>query len=88
VSSGTEPRETAEAIRRFLADDMGVSVDGHAPADDFPLIDGHAIDSIMLYELVTFLEDQYAITIDDEELLPEHFGTIADISRLIAAKRQ
>ena len=60
---------------------------GELTSDTF-LLDGTAIDSMSVLQLVNFIEEHYEIEILDEELVPEHFGTLATISALIQAKRR
>ena len=39
-----------------------------------------------IWNLVSFIEEEFGVTVDDEELIPEHFGTISRITSLIEAK--
>jgi acyl carrier protein len=77
---------TAEDVRRFLVDDLGA--DAAELRDETPLMETGIVDSLKLFELVTFLEDEYGIEVADEELLPQNFGTITAIAQMVAAKRQ
>jgi acyl carrier protein len=63
------------------------------PASDVPnendrLISGGVLDSLALVELVSFLEGRFGISIDEDDLVPEHFETMAAIAALVEAKRQ
>ena len=60
---------------------------GELTSDTF-LLDGAAIDSMSILQLVTFIEEHYGVEILDEELVPEHFGTLRTISGLIDSKRR
>ena len=74
-----------DSVRQFVAEKL--AWDGREElTDDFPLIKNHVLDSMGILRLVTFLERQYRVSIHEEELVPEHFGTISDIARLVAAK--
>ena len=53
---------------------------------DYLLIENHVVDSIGLLMLVSFLEDRFGIRLADEDLIPEHFGTIGSIVRLVEMK--
>lgn len=44
------------------------------------------VDSIGMIDLVYGLEDRFAITIEDEEVLPENFGSIAALTALVERK--
>ncbi|MFP5256669.1 MAG: acyl carrier protein [Acidimicrobiia bacterium] len=74
-------------IRRFILDELGWPGDACELDRATPVLDGDVIDSMGIYELATFLEQQYGIEILDEEVVPEHFGSIAALARLVDAKR-
>jgi acyl carrier protein len=42
------------------------------------------LDSVGLMHLVTFLEEQFDIRIDDGDVTPDNFGTLASVSALVA----
>jgi acyl carrier protein len=44
------------------------------------------LDSIGMIDLVYGLEDRFAITIDDEDVVPANFGTIAALTALVERK--
>ena len=46
------------------------------------------IDSMGLLRLVAWLESTYGISVQDQEVVPANFGTIAQIAELVASKRQ
>jgi len=46
------------------------------------------IDSTGILELVEFLEKEFAITIDDEELIPENLESIEKIALFLQQKRK
>ena len=54
---------------------------------DEPLISGGLIDSFNLVDLALFAEDKYGVHIDDTELNPETFDTLAQLTALIEARR-
>lgn len=45
------------------------------------------IDSTGVLELVTFLEREFGITVDDAELVPDNLDTIANLTRFVTAKQ-
>jgi acyl carrier protein len=74
-------------LRTFIVEGLGWPGDPGDLTGDTPLLDGDVVDSVGVYELVTFLEAQYGIEILDEEVVPENFGTLSALTRLVAAKR-
>lgn len=54
---------------------------------DYPLIASGLLDSLTLFRLVTFVQNQFQIKIRPAEIRVEHFATIDSIERLITEKR-
>jgi len=55
--------------------------------DDYPLLERRVIDSLGMITLITLLENEFSIDIDDGEVVPSNFRTIGDIARLVESKR-
>jgi acyl carrier protein len=55
--------------------------------DQTPLITGGILDSISTLKLVVFLEEHFGVTVEAHEAGVENLDSIAQISRLIAAKK-
>jgi acyl carrier protein len=52
-----------------------------------PLITGGVLDSIATLKLVLFIEEHFGVALEAHEVSPEHVNTIADIARLVNAKK-
>jgi acyl carrier protein len=74
--------EIASRVRTFINDEVLHGEDGVVKSDDSPLLDG-ALDSVGLLQLVAFLEEEFDIEIDDAEIVPDHFSTVASIQELV-----
>ena len=57
-------------------------------ADDTPLRTSGILDSMATLNLVTFLEQNFGITIDAHETGIDQFDRIADIAALVEQKKQ
>ncbi|HZD55084.1 MAG TPA: acyl carrier protein [Anaerolineales bacterium] len=55
---------------------------------DESLIADGIIDSLALLQLIAFIEEQFAITVEDDEVVPENFQTITMMSSLVERKLQ
>ncbi len=77
----------AEEVRQFIVDDLGWDGDADELTDDRQLIRDGALDSIGILSLVEFLESTYGITIDDSEIVPDHFGSLAHIEQFVRSKK-
>jgi len=79
--------DTSARIRRFIGEEILLDGDGDGASlnDQTPLLRG-LIDSLGLMQLVGFLEEEFGITIDDTEVVPDHFRTVSAIGRLVETK--
>ncbi len=77
---------TVAIVRDFVLNELHWDETRGALAPDYPLIENHVVDSMGLLMLVSFVEERFGIQLTDEELVPEHFGTIDSIARLIEKK--
>jgi acyl carrier protein len=76
---------TRDTIRRFIGDNL--IVDGRVLADDESLIGGNLIDSMGVVDIVTFLEEQFGITVEDDEVDPDNFDSIDRIVAFLESKQ-
>ena len=74
--------KTARRIRRFHDD----SVEGDN-ADGDPLALG-LMDSLAIEQLIAFLEENFDVAFDDEELVAERFASIDTVAEFVDAKRR
>lgn len=54
--------------------------------DESSLLEAGVIDSTGAMELVTFLEREFGIAIDDQDLVPENLDSIAAMTSFVARK--
>ncbi len=78
-----EEKIVAGQIRSFLARQFPLAKN---VADDQPLLGGGLIDSLGILEVVSFLESEFNIAVADEELLPENFESVRNLSRFVQKK--
>lgn len=51
--------------------------------EDTPLLESGLLDSLLLMNLIAFLERKYGIEIPDEKVVPENFDSLRSIRLLI-----
>ncbi|ABS25416.1 acyl carrier protein [Anaeromyxobacter sp. Fw109-5] len=76
-----------ERVRQFIVENFYVS-DPSELADDSLLVTSGVIDSTGMLEMIAFVETEFAIRIDDEEMTPENLESIGRIAAFVARKRQ
>ena len=54
--------------------------------DTTALLEEGVLDSLGILELVTYLQDDLGVAVDDEELVPENFHSIEAIAAFVATK--
>jgi acyl carrier protein len=76
----------AREIKEFVVTNFLFGQQGTGLADDQSFLESGVIDSTGVLELVAFLEQRYAISVADRELLPENLDSIQNVSRFVARK--
>ncbi len=54
--------------------------------DNTSFLDEGIIDSTGILELVSFLEEEFSITVEDEELIPENLDSINNVTAYLERK--
>ncbi len=75
-----------QQVRQFIIENFYVT-DASELTDDASLIQGGWIDSTGMLELISFIEEEYGIRIDDTEMIPDHLDGIARIAAFVERKR-
>jgi len=72
-------------IRAFIVENFLFGKDKNFQ-DDTSLIDEGIIDSTGVLELVGFLEQEFSIVVEDDELLPENLNSINNVVAYVERK--
>jgi len=78
-------RPICEQLRGFVVTNFLFGQDDKLDNDDSFLEKG-IIDSTGILELVSFVEETYGITIEDQELIPENLDSINNLLRFLQTK--
>ena len=73
-------------VRQFIMDNfvMGSNAPKFSDRDSF--IEQHIIDSTGFLELVSFLEETYGLTVEDDEMTPDHLDSLDNIEAYVRHK--
>ena len=80
-------QDVAGEVKQFVLREFLPEEDPDELGESTPLITAGILDSIATLRLVAFLEQTYGIQIAAHEANVEHLNTIADVVRLVDAKR-
>jgi acyl carrier protein len=79
-----EPMIDLSTVRKFINGELLYRED-QAIEHTMNLIENGVIDSMTLLRLVSFLESQYGIEIPDEDIVPDHFRSLASIEAFLSS---
>ena len=79
--------DSKDKVRAFIVENFMFGND-EGLNDETSFLDDGIIDSTGVLELVDFLEETFAIQIEDDELIPENLDSIKNLSEFLARKIQ
>ncbi|MBC8440638.1 MAG: acyl carrier protein [Deltaproteobacteria bacterium] len=74
---------TKETIRKFMIENFLFGEDTDLK-DDTSFLEEGIIDSTGVLELIEFLEEEFNIQIDDEDLVPENLDSLNNLEQFIS----
>jgi len=78
--------ELKSQIRDFIIENF-LFGNANGLKDDTSFLEEGIIDSTGVLELVTFLEENFEIQVEDEELIPENLDSIDNVTGYLERKR-
>ncbi len=78
---------TIESIRAFIFETFLFDADESALKNDDSFLEQGIIDSTGVLEMVEWLEDEFDIEIEDEELIPENLDSVNLLAAFIEKKK-
>jgi acyl carrier protein len=81
------PQDIKTTVKTFILNEYLPGEDPVALTDATPLMTTGILDSIAVLKVVTFLENQFHITIEAHEAVIENLNTLSDIARLVMLKK-
>ena len=78
--------DSKDRVRTFVVENF-LFGEGEDLKEDTSFLDEGIIDSTGILELVDFLEEEFEISIDDEELIPENLDSLNNVSAYVDKKK-
>lgn len=79
--------QVLEGIKRIIAEDLELDVDYQALTPTVPLFeDGLALDSVVLVELISFIEKRFDIVLPDDLLTVDTFKDLQSLARVVGSR--
>ena len=79
--------EIGNKVKEFIMSEFLPGEDPDQLTESTPLISGGILDSLATLKVVSFLEENFGITVAPHETDEDNFGTIADIVSLVESKQ-
>ena len=77
----------AQRLRSFIQENFLYMRPDLQFADDDSLLAKGVIDSLGVMEIVGFLEESFEMTVEQDDVTEQNFGSVAAIARYVATKR-
>ena len=82
-----EQQETRRRVRQYILENLMFSDDPSQLPDDVSLLDRGIIDSTGVLEVVMFIEESFGVKVQDSDLLPDNFDSVARIADFVVRLR-
>lgn len=76
-----------DELRRYIEDNFIMGTRARRLGDGDSFLEHHVLDSTGFLELVTFLEETYAIKVENDEMVPENLDSLDSLVQYLATKR-
>lgn len=84
----TEAVDVIRQIKLVLVEDMEIGVRPEDIPDDYSLLEsGLALDSILIAELITRIEDRFGIQFDERTLQADLFNNLSRLAAFVESQR-
>ena len=81
----SQPQIDLSVVQNFIRTEL-VYDDDKDFDENTNLIERGIIDSMSLVRLISFIEEQYSVQVQDEDIVPENFSTLTKIGSFIATQ--
>lgn len=75
-----------ETVKNFIVNDLLFGNTELLKSDDQSFLQTGVLDSAGLLELITFIENTFGISVNDDELMPENLDTLENVHKFIMKK--
>jgi acyl carrier protein len=75
-----------EMIRKYIAKNILFTGDGYPHSDTASFLEEGIVDSMNVLELVTFVEEQFHVSVQDEDIVPDNFDSVTRLATFVRSK--
>ncbi len=78
---------TKDKIRGYILENFLFTDDQSALSNSDSFLEKGLVDSTGILEIITFIEDDFNLSIEDDEMVPENLDSVENIIAFIAKKQ-
>jgi acyl carrier protein len=82
----TKQDEIRKELKTFITEQFLMGDENECPGDSDSFMQAGIIDSTGVLELVAFIEDKFAISVEDDEMTPANLDTLDSLVTFISGK--
>ena len=86
MTNTTTAPSIEQPLREFIAKNLLYSADGFSYSDEASLLREGIVDSLGVVELVEFVQTKFGIKVDQQEVIPDNFDSVARLASYIRSK--
>ena len=75
-------------IRTYIAQNILFTGNEYPYTDDISFLDQGIVDSMNVLELVNFVEERYGLRVEDRDIVPDNFDSVARLAAYVRNKKQ
>lgn len=79
--------ELEKKIKGYILENYLFTDDESQLASGDSLLERGIIDSTGILEVIMFLEDEFGVTVDDDEMVPENLDSVANLVAFVQRKK-
>lgn len=79
--------EKKKQVRNFVIENLLLGEEEEDFLDSQSFLDSGLIDSTGILEIIGFIEEQYTITIEDDEMVPENLDSVEKIVSFLQTRQ-
>jgi acyl carrier protein len=74
---------TSQILKQYIIEEFLSNHEKESIKDDFPLIEEGIIDSMGIFMLINFINEQFQVEVRPEDVILENFETLDAISNMV-----
>ena len=75
-----------QKISSYIAENILFSRSGYPHPVDASFLENGIVDSMNILELVMFVEENFGISVEDSDIIPDNFDSVAKMAKYIQSK--